>query len=157
MTVPVPYPGMSGVVLQAHGLSKDFGNVRAVDDLSFVVPPGAITGFLGPNGAGKTTTLRMMLGLIHPTAGTATLGGVPFESIPHPARVVGAVLDTLCLHPSRTALGHLQVFGAAIGVSAEAAQRNLALVGLSGGGAQQGPHLLARHAPASRPGHRTAR
>ncbi|HEY5855775.1 MAG TPA: ATP-binding cassette domain-containing protein [Aldersonia sp.] len=131
MNAPVPHPAASGVVLQAHGLSKEFGNVRAVDDLSFTVPPGAITGFLGPNGAGKTTTLRMMLGLIRPTAGTATLGGVPFESIPRPARVVGAVLDTLCLHPNRSALGHLEVFGAAIGVSTEAAQRNLALVGLS--------------------------
>ena len=98
MTVPVPYPGMSGVVLQAHGLSKEFGNVRAVDDLSFDVPPGAITGFLGPNGAGKTTTLRMMLGLIRPTArSTATLGGVPFESIRTPRGSAG-VRPTRCAY-----------------------------------------------------------
>ncbi len=119
-----------GVYLEARGLTKHFGSAVAVNNLTFAVPPGSITGFLGPNGAGKTTTLRMMLGLVKPTSGAATLGGVPFTQIAQPARSVGAVLDSLSLHPKRSAIGHLQVFSAAIGVPDSRAQQALSLVGL---------------------------
>lgn len=119
-----------GIYLEARGLTKSFGSVQAVDNLSFVVPPGSITGFLGPNGAGKTTTLRMMLGLIAPSAGTATIGGLPFRTLVRPANVVGAVLDSLSLHPKRTALAHLRIYAAAIGVTVDRAHQVLSMVGL---------------------------
>lgn len=119
-----------GAYFEARGLTKLFGSTLAVDNLSFAVPPGSITGFLGPNGAGKTTTLRMMLGLVKPTSGTATLGDAPFTQIANPARAVGAVLDSLSLHPKRSAIGHLKVYAAAIGVPDSRAQQMLSLVGL---------------------------
>lgn len=122
---------VAGARIEAHGLSKQFHTVRAVSDLSFAVPPGSITGFLGPNGSGKTTTLRMLLGLVRPTAGTSTINGVPFSVLPHPARVVGAVLDSQNLHPNRTALGHLRVYASAIGVPDERARQVLDVVGLA--------------------------
>ena len=120
-----------GAYLEVHGLTKQFRSTIAVNNLSFAAPPGTVTGFLGPNGAGKTTTLRMMLGLIRPTAGTATVGSVPFTNIADPARAVGAVLDSLSLHPKRTALGHLKVYAAAIGVPDTRAHEVLGLVGLA--------------------------
>ncbi len=75
------------------GVTKVFGAVRAVEDLSFTVEPGSVTGFLGPNGAGKTTTMRVMLGLAEPTSGGATIAGVPYARLSNPGRVVGAVLE----------------------------------------------------------------
>src|SRR4051794_17832616 len=85
------------------GLSKVFGGgVRAVDDLSFVVEPGTVTGFLGPNGAGKTTTLRCLLGLVTPTAGTASIGGRQYAGLSAPSREVGALLEASSFHPART-------------------------------------------------------
>lgn len=121
---------MTGVYLEARGLTKRFGTVSAVEELSFAVPPGTVTGFLGPNGAGKSTTLRMLLGLVRPTAGTSTIDGVAYTDIADPARVVGAVLDTLSLHPKRTAIGHLTVSAAAVGVPDSRAHQLLSLVGL---------------------------
>ncbi|MFC9786194.1 ABC transporter ATP-binding protein [Rhodococcus sp. NPDC127528] len=120
----------AGPAVEAFGLSKQFNTVHAVSDLSFTVPTGSITGFIGPNGSGKTTTLRMLLGLIEPTSGRSTIAGLPFAALPQPGRTVGAVLDSLSLHPNRTALGHLLVFAAAIGVPDERARQILALVGL---------------------------
>ena len=87
------HDGSGRIVVQ--GLSKSFGPVQAVQDLSFTVEPGTVTGFLGPNGSGKTTTLRMILGLVKPTAGTATINGVPFHQLPNPGTVVGAVLEAV--------------------------------------------------------------
>ena len=113
------------------GLSKTFGTVRAVDNLSFTVEPGSVTGFLGPNGAGKTTTLRMLLGLVTPTSGTATIGGVPYDRIPHPMQAVGAVLEASSFHPGRTARNHLRVYAAASGIPDRRADEVLAQVGLS--------------------------
>jgi ABC-type cobalamin/Fe3+-siderophores transport system ATPase subunit len=85
-------------------LTKVFrGKIRAVDRLSFTVEPGSVTGFLGPNGAGKTTTLRMVLGLVHPTAGHATIGGLPYHRLHNPTLVVGAALESASFHPARTA------------------------------------------------------
>jgi ABC-2 type transport system ATP-binding protein len=95
--------------ISVHGLVKRFGGVLAVDDLSFTVRPGTLTGFVGPNGAGKTTTLRMILGLVRPTAGTALVDGVPYARLNQPARHVGAVLESSGFHPGRTARDHLRV------------------------------------------------
>jgi ABC-2 type transport system ATP-binding protein len=113
------------------GLSKTFGTVRAVDNLSFTVEPGSVTGFLGPNGAGKTTTLRMLLGLVTPTSGTATIGGVPYNHISHPMRTVGAVLEASSFHPGRTARNHLRVYAAASGIPDQRADEVLEQVGLT--------------------------
>ncbi|MCW2716718.1 ABC transporter ATP-binding protein [Pseudonocardia sp.] len=115
----------------AQGLTKHFGAVAAVEDLTFGAPPGAVTGFLGPNGSGKTTTLRMILGLVAPTAGQARINGVPFAQLPHPARVVGAVLEAQGFHPARTARRHLRACAAAIGVPDAAVDVGLGAVGLA--------------------------
>ncbi|MCG5218378.1 ATP-binding cassette domain-containing protein [Streptosporangium soli] len=105
-------------LVEVRGLTKRFGAVEAVTDLSFRVEPGMVTGFLGPNGAGKTTTMRAILGLVTPTSGTATIGGVPYARLARPARTVGAVLDTSGFHPGRSARDHLRIYGDMIGVSA---------------------------------------
>jgi len=90
------------------GLTKRFGSLPVVNDLSVTVTPG-VTGFLGPNGAGKTTTLRMLLGLVRPTAGTATIGGRAYADLPAPRRTVGALLEAAGFHPGRTARNHLLI------------------------------------------------
>ena len=113
------------------GLTKVFGTVRAVDNLSFTVTPGTVTGFLGPNGAGKTTTLRCLLGLVAPTAGTATIGGLWYADLPQPSGTVGAVLEASSFHPARTARNHLRVLCAANGYPAHRADDVLELVGLA--------------------------
>ncbi len=115
-------------------LSKRFGAVDAVDGLTFTVEPGAVTGFLGPNGSGKTTTLRMILGLVTPTAGEARINGVPFTELAQPARAVGAVLEAQGFHPARTARAHLLACAAAIGVSDAAVEHALGTVGLGDAG-----------------------
>lgn len=120
--------------IAVHGLSKSFGQVDAVQDLSFTVEPGVVTGFLGPNGSGKTTTLRMILGLVTPTAGQATINGVPFQQLRSPATVVGAILDAQSFHGSRTARNHLRCYAAAMNVPDEQVDRALELVGLSNAG-----------------------
>ncbi|MFI7453344.1 ABC transporter ATP-binding protein [Nonomuraea sp. NPDC049714] len=99
---------MTGI--QVRGLTKRFGSVAAVTDLSFDVAPGTVTGFLGPNGAGKTTTMRMLLGLVTPTSGTATIGGRRYADLPRPTATVGALLDGSGFHPSHTALDHLRLY-----------------------------------------------
>ena len=118
------------------GVTKVFGAVHAVEDLSFSVEPGAVTGFLGPNGAGKTTTMRVILGLATPTAGTATVAGVPYAQLPDPGRMVGAVLESSSFHPSRSARNHLRVYCAAAGVPDRRADEVLALTGLSAAAGQ---------------------
>ncbi len=94
-----------GLPIEITGLSKHFGAVLAVDDLSFTVEPGRVTGFLGPNGSGKTTTLRMLLGLVHPSAGTATIAGRNYQDLENPTSTVGAVLEATSFHPARGAPG----------------------------------------------------
>jgi ABC-2 type transport system ATP-binding protein len=96
-------------MIEVRGLTKQYGNVRAVDGLTFDVQPGKVTGFLGPNGAGKSTTMRMILGLDRPTAGSALVGGRPFASLAEPLRAAGALLDAGALHPGRTGRDHLRV------------------------------------------------
>jgi ABC-2 type transport system ATP-binding protein len=117
--------------IRVEGLSKSFGAVAAVRGLSFTVEPGAVTGFLGPNGSGKTTTLRAILGLVRPTAGTASVEGVPYARLSDPGRVVGAVLEAHGVHPARTARRHLQGVAAAIGVPDRRVDEVLELVGLT--------------------------
>lgn len=119
------------VAIEARGLAKQFGAVRAVSGLTFTVPSGSITGLLGPEGSGKTTTLRMLFGLVRPTAGDARVFGAPFDTIDEPARTVGVVLDSRGPHPGRSALDHLRVRSAAIGVPDARTGHVLRLVGLT--------------------------
>ncbi|ALG13532.1 ABC transporter ATP-binding protein [Kibdelosporangium phytohabitans] len=126
------HDGSGRVVVQ--NLTKTFGQVLAVQNLSFTVEPGSVTGFLGPNGAGKTTTLRMLLGLVTPTAGHATINGQPFHHLGNPARVVGAVLEAQSFHPQRSARNHLRVYAAAIGMPDQRVEEVLHLVGLRDAG-----------------------
>lgn len=118
-------------MIELTGLSKRFGRVRAVDDLTFSVEPGVVTGFLGPNGAGKSTTMRMILGLDRPTAGTATVMGRRYRQLEHPLRTVGALLDARQVHPARTARAHLRWIAASNGLSRKRIDEVLDMVGLS--------------------------
>ncbi|WP_066464986.1 ABC transporter ATP-binding protein [Sanguibacter suarezii] len=106
MELPDDGPGTVSV----RNLTKHFGSVHAVQDLSFDIRPGRVTGFLGPNGSGKTTTLRMLLGLATPTSGTATISGRSYADIPQPLREVGAALEATSFHPGRTGLDHLRTY-----------------------------------------------
>ena len=121
-----------GLPIEIQGLSKHFGPVRAVDDLSFTVEPGHVTGFLGPNGSGKTTTLRMLLGLVHPSAGTATIAGRNYKDLENPTATVGAVLEATSFHPARRARTHLRMAARAGGQPDKRADEVLGLVGLTG-------------------------
>ncbi|MFG2856222.1 ABC transporter ATP-binding protein [Streptomyces mirabilis] len=103
--------------IDVHDLTKEYGSLRAVDDLTFRVLPGRVTGFLGPNGAGKSTTMRLVLGLDRPTSGTATVGGRPYASFDEPLRQVGALLDAGAAHGSRTARDHLRALAASNRIS----------------------------------------
>jgi ABC-2 type transport system ATP-binding protein len=130
------------VRVEVRGLTKSFGAVRAVSDLSFTVEPGSVTGFLGPNGAGKTTSLRMVLGLIRPDSGTATFDGVPYTALPDPSRTVGAVLET-AFHPARSGRNHLRVYCRAAGLPLGRADEVLRQVGLAeAGGRRAGSYSL---------------
>jgi ABC-2 type transport system ATP-binding protein len=119
-------------VVQVEHLSKRFGELLAVDDLTFGLEAGTITGFLGPNGAGKTTTLRMLLGLVRPTRGTARLFGHAYRDHPDPARRVGAVLEAADFHPGRTGREHLVTLALAASVPAARVDEVLDLVELTG-------------------------
>jgi len=102
--------------VEIQGLTKDFGQHRVVDDVSFDVPEGTITGFLGPNGAGKTTTLRMALGLVTPTKGRALIGGRKYGDLANPRRTVGALLEATGFHPGRRGRDHLRVLAQITGL-----------------------------------------
>ncbi|MFV0253947.1 MAG: ABC transporter ATP-binding protein [Beutenbergiaceae bacterium] len=117
--------------LQAQALVKRYGEITAVDDLSFQVKSGMVTGFLGPNGAGKSTTLRMFLGLDTPTSGAATVDGHRLAELPQPMHVVGAMLDARAVHPHRTAADHLAAVARAGGVPRGRVAETLELVGLA--------------------------
>ncbi|MDR6168393.1 ABC-2 type transport system ATP-binding protein [Microbacterium paludicola] len=119
-----------GQVLEFTDVAKRFGPVAAVDGLTARVEPGAVTGFLGPNGAGKTTTLRMLLGLIAPTSGSATIGGQRYRDLKHPLQTVGAVLESSSFHPGRSAAAHLRVYSHAAGIPASRVDDALGIVGL---------------------------
>ncbi|HEU0181717.1 MAG TPA: ATP-binding cassette domain-containing protein [Agromyces mariniharenae] len=120
----------AGIPIEITGLSKRFGPVTAVDDLSFTVQPGRVTGFLGPNGAGKTTTLRVLLGLVRASSGTATFGGTRYRDLARPLETVGAALDAN-FHPGRSAKQHLAVYATAAGIPKSRVPAVLTMVGLS--------------------------
>ena len=121
-------------VLSAERLTKRYGELVAVDGLTFEVEAGTVTAFLGPNGAGKTTTLRMLLGLAEPTGGRALVFGRPFARLERPWSRVGAVLESSDLHPGRTGRDHLRVLAAAAGMPERRVDDVLALVDLAGAG-----------------------
>ncbi|GAA1724617.1 ATP-binding cassette domain-containing protein [Microbacterium paludicola] len=123
-----------GKVLEFRGVTKIFGDVAAVSDFTARVEPGVVTGFVGPNGAGKSTTLRILLGDIRPTEGTALIGGVPYARLSQPRRVVGALLENQQYRPRRTAERHLLSTARAIGVPATRVTEVLDVVGLGGVG-----------------------
>lgn len=110
-------------MISVKGLTKQYGTVRAVDDLSFEVAAGKVTGFLGPNGAGKSTTMRMVMGLDRPTSGTALINGKRYAEHAAPVREVGALLDAAAMHPGRTGRAHLRVGAYANGIPAPASTR----------------------------------
>src|SRR5215213_864056 len=118
-------------MLEVRSLTKTFGAQRAVDDLSFTVHPGTVTGFLGPNGAGKTTTMRIAVGLTRPDRGEVLLGGRRYSDLRAPLREVGAVLDARAVHPRRSARQHLAVLAATHGIPQGRVEEVLGLVGLT--------------------------
>lgn len=121
-----------GLVIEVNGLTKRYGDVLAVNDLSFTVRPGTVTGFLGPNGAGKSTTLRMILGLNRPTAGTTTIEGRPFLRRQAGLHHVGALLDAGDVHPGRSAAAHLSALARSNGLAPRRVREVLEEVGLEG-------------------------
>src|SRR6476660_3711386 len=129
-TTATPTRPTEGARIEVRNLTKRFGTFTAVDNLSFTVEPGRITGFLGPNGAGKTTTLRMLLGLVRPTGGSATIGGQRYHDIARPMAVVGSALEATNFHPGRTGRDHLRVLADTAGVSAQRVDEMLELVGI---------------------------
>jgi ABC-2 type transport system ATP-binding protein len=117
--------------LEVRGLTKTFGPVTAVREVSFRAPAGQVTGLLGPNGSGKTTTLRATLGLVRPTAGTVLIGGLAYRNLPRPRRIVGAMLEATGFHPGRRARDHLRVLAAAADVPDQRVDEVLDQVGLA--------------------------
>ena len=117
-------------VIEAEALTRRFGRTVAVDGVSFSVPAGSVVGFLGPNGSGKTTTLRMILGLVAPTSGRATIAGRPYARLTDPARVVGAMLDAALFHPGRSGRDHLRVAARTHGIPVRRVDEVVEQVGL---------------------------
>jgi ABC-2 type transport system ATP-binding protein len=122
---------VADAAIEIRGLTKTFGSVRAVDDLSFTVEPGTVTGFLGPNGAGKTTTLRTLLGLVAADTGTASIGGRGYADLTRPNEVVGAALEASGFHPARSGRNHLRIYCRVNGYPLDRADEVLATVGLT--------------------------
>ncbi|WP_029430566.1 ABC transporter ATP-binding protein [Blastococcus sp. URHD0036] len=118
-------------MITVSGLTKHYGPRTVVDDVSFTLEPGTVTGFLGPNGAGKTTTMRMITGLVPASAGSALVDGRPYSALPNPGSVMGTLLDAAAVHPGRTGRMHLRLLADAIGVPAPRVDEVLELVGLS--------------------------
>ncbi|QWF82070.1 putative ABC transporter ATP-binding protein YxlF [Amycolatopsis sp. CA-230715] len=127
---PVPRTSKLPGMISVAKLTKSFGGVHAVRNLTFDVAPGKVTAFLGPNGAGKTTTLRMILGLVRPSSGAATIDGRAYADLRSPVRTVGAVLEATAFHPGRTARTHLRWLATAAGLSGGRVGEVLADVGL---------------------------
>jgi ABC-2 type transport system ATP-binding protein len=118
-------------VIEARGLTKRFGDVVAVDELSFDVRPGTVTGFLGPNGSGKSTTMRMIMGLDAPASGSVTVGGLRYHDLAWPLREVGALLEAKAIHPGRSARAHLLALARSNAIPRQRVDEVLELVGLS--------------------------
>ena len=117
-------------MIEAHGMTKRYGDTLAVDDLSFTVRPGVVTGFLGPNGAGKSTTMRMILGLDAPTHGTVTVNGRAYVDHPAPLHQVGALLEARAIHTGRSAVNHLLALAATTGIGRQRVDEVIDMVGL---------------------------
>ena len=117
-------------MIEAHGLTKRYGKTTAVDDVSFTVHPGKVTGFLGPNGAGKSTTMRMIVGLDHPTHGTVTVNGRRYDQHRATLREVGALLDAKAVHTGRSAYNHLRAMGATHGIGTARVREVIEMTGL---------------------------
>ncbi len=117
-------------MITVHGLTKTYGSRRAVDDLSFTVTGGRVTGFVGPNGSGKSTTMRMMVGITRPDAGTVTYDGVPYRALSQPARTIGVALDAAA-HPGRSARNHLRILASASAIPTSRVGAVLEEVGLT--------------------------
>ena len=124
-------------MIEVEQLTKRYGKTLAVEDLSFTVSPGTITGFLGPNGAGKSTTLRSILGLVHPTSGRTAVLGQPYRELDRPAQRVGAVLESFDAHPGRSGRNHLRVLATAAGIARSRVDEVLAMVDLTGAGGRR--------------------
>jgi ABC-2 type transport system ATP-binding protein len=118
-------------LIEAVGLTKDYGEKRAVDDLTFTVQPGIVTGFLGPNGSGKSTTMRLILGLDRPTAGSVTVNGKPYRDYPAPLHEVGALLEARAVHTGRSAYNHLLALAQTHGVPKNRVNELIERVGLT--------------------------
>jgi ABC-2 type transport system ATP-binding protein len=121
-------------VIEVASLTKRYGSTVAVQDLSFTVRAGRVTGFLGPNGAGKSTTMRVILGLVHPTSGTTSVLGSPYRELERPEKRVGALLETFDAHPGRSGRNHLRVLALAGGIPRSRVDEVLALVELAQAG-----------------------
>ncbi len=117
-------------MIEAHGLTKDYGDKRAVDDLSFTVQPGIVTGFLGPNGSGKSTTMRLILGLDAPTSGNVLVNGKRYRQHPSPLHEVGALLEARSVHTGRSAYNHLLALAQTHGIPKRRVAELIDLVGL---------------------------
>ena len=152
-----PPPGQPGPMITATGLTKHYGHLAVVDNVTFRCEPGTITGFLGQNGAGKSTTLRMITGLIRPDSGQSAIDGQPFARLPNPARVVGTLLDASAMNVGRTGRTTLRIAAAVTGRPASRADELLEQVGLRRGRPPARRHLLTRHAAAAGLGARADR
>ncbi len=117
-------------MIEIQGVTKVFGSTRAIEDVTFNAPTGAVTGFLGPNGAGKTSTLRILLGLSRPDQGVALINGLTYAELDSPRRMVGAVLDSMGYHPGRSGFNHLQIVAKAAGINRKRISEVLDLVEL---------------------------
>ncbi|PRY47791.1 ABC-2 type transport system ATP-binding protein [Geodermatophilus tzadiensis] len=124
-------------MITVSGLTKDYGGRRVVDEVSFELEPGTVTGFLGPNGAGKSTTMRMITGLVPASSGTATVAGRPYPALPNPGAVMGTLLDAAAVHPGRTGRTHLRLLASTIGVPATRVDEVLEMVDLTAAGGRR--------------------
>jgi ABC-2 type transport system ATP-binding protein len=124
-------------MITVSGLTKEYGDRKVVDRVSFELEPGTVTGFLGPNGAGKSTTMRMITGLVPASSGTALVAGKPYTSLPNPGAVMGTLLDAAAVHPGRTGRTHLRLLASTLGVSATRADEVLEMVDLTAAGGRR--------------------
>ena len=128
-------------MIEAHGLTKRYGQITAVDHLTFDVRPGVVTGFLGPNGSGKSTTMRLILGLDAPDHGTVKVAGRGYHDLPFPLREVGALLEAKAFHPGRSARAHLHALAASNAIPASRVDQTLRLVGLTAAASRKAGQL----------------
>src|SRR4051812_49798869 len=133
-------------MITVSGLTKQYGGRTVVDDVSFALEPGTVTGFLGPNGAGKTTTMRMITGLVPASAGSALVDGKRYASLPNPGAVMGTLLDASAVHPRPAGRTHLRLLADTIGGPAGRVDEGLELVGLR----DAGPRRIGGHSPGLR-------